>query len=243
MRGFIPIAACVLAAGCANHEVTTAEYDEVARIVGATVALPDGGGVAGSVGDAARLARGELPAGFQIDASSGMATGSHFGLGYTYMVFCADANGTQLAPCGSETATATVLGSWKGAFALDGFAGSVRRQGTWKLTVLPDGSATIAGPSDLVMDATFGSGDVFHATWTEQAALELDMMRAAVAGGTLSASVIADRTLEASHGTQRWSYDITADVTFVSARTATLVLDGTRSYRIDLATGAISAEP
>ncbi len=57
--------------------------------------------------------------------------------------------------------------------------------------------------------------------------------------GSLTSRLVIDRAVDASHGTQRWTDEVAADVTFTGV-TAKLVLDGTYAYRIDLATGAVS---
>lgn len=237
------VSACLVAAGCASNDIGSTEYDEIAQLVASSVATPDGGGIAGGAADAARLARGEMPPGFAMDPQTGMATGSHHGISCVYMVFCTDAQGTHMDRCGPAAATATVVGAWQGTLALDTFAGVIDRQATWTLTDMASGRATLAGQSQLVYDVTFAPGFVHaHAAATEDAALAVDLATGAVTSGTLSSQLRVHRTVDASHGQQIWDHDIGAEVTFAGAGTATLVLDGTRTYTIDLATGAVSAD-
>ena len=235
------VSACLVAAGCSSNDIGKSEYDEIAQLVASSVTTPDGGGIAGGAADAARLARGEMPPGFAMDPQTGMATGSHHGISCVYMVFCLDAHGMHMDRCGPDAETATVVAGWQGTLALDMFAGAISRQATWTLTGMASGHAVLTGQSQLVYDVTFTPGFVHdHATATEDAALDIDAATGAIAGGTLGSQLSARRTVDASHGQQIWDHDIGAEVTFGGAGTATLVLDGTRTYTIDLETGAVS---
>ena len=235
------VSACLVAAGCTSNEIASSEYDEIAQLVASSVATPDGGGIAGGAADAARLARGEMPAGFAMDPQTGMATGSHHGISCVYMVFCVDAQGMHMDRCGPAAETATIVAAWQGTLALDTFAGVISRQATWTLTGMGSGRATLAGQSQLVYDVTFTPGTVHdRATATEDAALAVDPETGVIAGGTLASQIRAHRTVDASHGQQLWDHELGAEVTFSGTGTATLVLDGTRTYTIDLATGSAS---
>src|SRR5512146_3396539 len=128
----------VVLAGCASHDISDTEYDEIARMIGTTVTMPDRGGDAGAAADSALLAFGELPAGL-VDRG-GMATGTRAGLDVIYMPSCADAAGAQLPRCGPGAATATVIGDWAGGFALGDLSGTVHRNGIWRLDGMASGA-------------------------------------------------------------------------------------------------------
>ena len=236
------LCAGLAAAGCASHEVTSVEYDEIAQIAAASIATPDGGGDAGAFADAAMLARGDMPEGFAIDARTGMATGYHDGLGYVYMVFCKDAAGAPLDRCGPAAATATVIGAWHGTLAMGELGGTVQRDGTWTMTGLAHRPAKISGGSHLVFDVDLTTGVHYHAELAESLAALLDMDAASPMGGTVTTQIVADRS-PVRAVMQNSSFTVDAEATFLSGRQAFLVLDQVHGYRIDLVTGAVTPAP
>lgn len=237
------VAACVLVTGCASQEVTSAEYDEIAQITGITIATPGGGGDVGAAADSARLARGAMPAGFSIDAQTGMAVGMHGQVPYMYMVFCSDAQGAHMDHCGPGAVTSTIIAAWQGNIVQNGFAGSIERQGTWTMTMagmMGGEAATIAGESTFAVDVVASTGFVHHhMTSTERVDLRVDAISGSIASGTISSRFDGTRSDDGMHGMQSWDYGGEAEATFGEMAQASLVVAG-RVYLVDLTTGAVS---
>lgn len=219
----------VLLAGCATQTIGNTEYDEIARMVGATITMPESGGDVGAAADSALLAFGEMPAGM-VDRG-GMAIGTRAGLKVVYMAWCTDATGASLSRCGPSAGTATLIGEWTGALALGDFSGTIARDGTWTMTGMASGTAMLAGAAEFEIDGSFVSTSAsYRLSVKETAVLQVDMAMDAVVGGMVASTVTADREIDSGHGVQNWHYDVDAQVTFPDRTHAILVLDGARTY-------------
>ena len=218
-----------LLAGCTTQAIGNTEYDEIARMVGTTITMPESGGDVGAAADTALLALGEMPAGM-VDRG-GMAIGTRAGLDVVYMAWCTDALGAQLQRCGPTAATATVIGQWTGDLALGDLSGTIARGGQWTLTGIASGAAMLIGTANFEIDASFAATSAnYHLTVTETTALQVDMAMDAVVGGMVASTVAADREVDTGHGAQSWHYDVDAQVTFPDRTHAILVLDGAHTY-------------
>src|SRR5215204_2406373 len=92
----------LLIAGCGEPVPEQVEYDDVARMVGATIATGDGGATMGAVNDSMMLAFGSMPWGFTNDG--GAISGDHGSLAHQYvMVLCRDRQNQILKPCTQMT--------------------------------------------------------------------------------------------------------------------------------------------
>ena len=205
--------AALACTGCASESIDLSEYDDVARVVAATIATPDRGGDVGAASDTATLALGEIPAGF---VDQGMVTGTHFGIDVVYMPFRAGA-------------ATTVIGQWSGDLPMTRWSGTVARNGTWTLV---DGALT--GTSEIELDATF-SHMTYHISIAETVALAIDMTGRSITGGAIRSVVTAKHEIDASHGIQTFADVIDAHVTFDHG--IWLVLDDAHRYMIDPETG------
>ncbi len=237
----VPAQACVVVAlcACASKGTTVAEYDEIAQIVGASIATPEQGGLVGAFADTAMLARGGMPAG--LTDASGIITGDRYGVTYRYMIWCRDAAGAMLDACGDTAATANVVADGAGTLHMAGFDATVDRRGTWNLMDVASASSALAGGDSLTLDAAF-PGSTYHVTTNEDLQLVLAMGSGAVASGTVAATLAVSHTSQDMHGSASWTFTVRSRVVF-DAKGATLVLDDARGYLIDLATGAVSRAP
>lgn len=220
--------ALATAFACACGSADTIEPDQVARIVGATIATPDGGGTFGAFGDALALARGRVPAG--LVGVDGRYTGPRGDVEHTYaMMACRDASGTTLPACGSTTDDATVMAAWTGRLARGDLALHVERHGMWTITNLQTWMPILDGNGDLAIAATFaGEPAPYELIVVEDAHM---IVPTQMTSGTIHLELaIARGEAEAAFG---------ADVLFdAMALDARLVLEGT-AYRIDLVTGDV----
>jgi hypothetical protein len=211
---------------CGDPEPSAIEYDEVAQIVGAMVATPDGGATVGAIADSLVLARGGMPEGFTY--GGGMISGSHGALEHRYMMIQCRDRQDQLQPaCTTETNLATVVASWSGTLHQPGVDIRSNRQGMWTLSNLAISMPSITGSSQLQSEATFPSGERYEVT--------ADATEAMLAPSHTMAGTI-QLALDVVRGPMQ--QQIAANLVF-EGEAAALRLDGAHAYRIDLATGRV----
>ncbi len=230
---------------------TTADYEDTAQTISASIVS---GGSSGSgdlvaMADATSIALGRLPLGFLL-GSDGRVHGNRLGVDNSFMITCKDAAGTVLATCDSTTDSATVSLKQSGNLQTPSLTSSVDREVNWTITGLQSATATFNGDSSFSLDTTLQS--VFHqgitSTLTFDAtaayqAITIATQERQITGGSASFEVKAHRTVTGtamgSNDIDK-SFDVHADVTFHADHTATLVLDGTHTFTIDLTTGKIT---
>ncbi len=223
-----------------DHTATQDELDDVAQQMASTTAPGGGGGEVGSMSDSMTLALGGSLPGFTL-AGSGMLTGTHGGLTYSYGITCKDASGATLPACSSLTNSADVDLMWSGTLALPNFTASVTRNGNWSLIGLQTSQATISGNGSFTFDASVTS--IFRAS-TSTYHLSYDAMYDAVLIDTATKLAVGGDvkyTIDGQHttGGATSQFSIDADLAFHADGTATLTLDGSHEYTLDLSTGVV----
>lgn len=220
----------LLIAGCGDPVPEQVEYDDVARLVGATIATSDGGATLGAVNDSILLAFGGMPAGFTYE--NGMAYGDHGALAHQYlMIQCRDREGRLLKPCNQLTNMATLIAAWSGSLDQPEIDLRSNRQGMWTLANLQTWVPTITGSSTLQSEGTV-SGRAYELTATETESM---VAPTAMMGGTIHFELAITRVAAEPIDTT-----MAADIVFDAAmRSASLTLDGEYPYRVDLATGIV----
>jgi hypothetical protein len=221
------------------------DYDDVAQAVGSVVATTGGGGEVGSLADSVDLAVGVVPLGIAVDASGEFA-GSRLGLDYDYQLSCKDAAGAALSACGLTTNTANVKVDWSGDLGLPNFSAAVTRQGDWSLSGVQTDTVQFAGDGTFSFDAKFTS--IFrpasveyrldYAATYDGVTMQRSLHR--VVGGAIHYSITAERMAASDQKTAEATFDMAADLSFSSAGTATLVLDGSHRYTLDTGSGAVA---
>jgi len=244
---------------------TSADYDDTAQAIASSTvtgrnAGGGGGGGGGDTGagdviamrDAMNLAFGRLPIGFALHGD-GRFHCNRMGVDNSLTVTCKDAAGATLAKCDKTTDSATVDIAWTGKLETPNFTATVDRQGSWTITGLQSDTATFNGDSSFSLDSSFTSmfrpGETGSATFSNTASYDAITIATAdreITGGSATFEVKAHRTVTGSpmgkHDVDK-SFDVTAVLTFNADHTATLVLDGTRTFTIDLETGKVTRPP
>ena len=222
---------------------TEEDYDDVSQSLGVAVASSNNGGEVGSFSDAVAIAVGLPPLDLQVKASGEFA-GSRAGLSYDYSGACRDAQEQSLDACGVATDDASVRVSWSGDLALPNFSARVQRNGQWQLANLKSGTAEFNGTSDFAFDAQFQSSFRNVARhWNldyraDYAAVRVQILPRQIVGGSIRYALTADRQASSDGGQSAARFAMTADISF-AAGGATLVLDGSHAYAVDLTTGAV----
>jgi hypothetical protein len=243
-------------AACTSSQPTTpatsADYDDAAQTIAASTATTSGSSVgAGEVlamADSVSIALGRLPLGFLRDRD-GRIHGSRMGVDHAFTISCKDAAGAALAQCDKTTDSATIDVKFSGNLMTPSLTASIDREGTWTITGLQSDTATLNGSSSSSLDTTLTS--IFHqgvtSSFTLDATASYDAITIAtqdrqVTGGSATFDLKTHRTVT---GTAMGSHDVDKTVeihavlTFNGDHTATLVLDGTHTFTIDLSTGRV----
>ena len=249
------IAACTSSSSSQTSPATTADYEDAAQTIASSTVMGGSGGAIGGgdiivFADALSLARGHLPLGFlRIDDHH--FHGNLMGVDHAITITCKDAAGAAQQACNSTTDSATITLKQTGSLDTPNFMASIDREGNFTITGLQSATATFDGDSSFSFDTTLHS--VFHpgvtSTFMFDATASYKAITIATAdhqitGGSASFEVKAHRTVTGTgSGSQNHdvdkSFDVHADITFNADHTATLVLDGTHTFTIDLTTGKI----
>ncbi len=242
----ITLGLATAACSSSSKQPTPEQYDDTAQAIASTTATGSGGGDVASMADSASLALGAVPAGFALQGD-GHIQGSRAGVDYSYAITCKNLAGAALTACDHTTDQATVEVSWSGNLTSPNLDASVSRDGTWTVTGLQTDTATFSGDSNFSFDATVRS--IFRpgvtATYSFDAnasynAVKISTQQRQVIDGSASFDLTAHSTVTgAGSGNADASFDVHAQITFHADHTASLVLDGSRHYSIDLTTGVV----
>lgn len=229
-----------------DQELTQEEYDDIAMGLGALVATPGGGGEAGSMSDAAATASSNSLAGVApAEGASSTEIIVRAGLEYEYRVDCFDIADVLLDTCSELTDRADVSVSWSGELDTPNYEGSIVRTGEWSLSGLTTATATLEGTGSFDVSSSFMA--IYRPVVRElelsydavYEGVQIDTAEDTVVGGTIHYSVQGSRFVERGDNTRSVDFSVDAEVTFSADGVATLVIDRTRSYEIDLSTGVV----
>lgn len=229
--------------GCQkSDEPTQQDYNDVATSVGGLVA--GAGGELTSIQDSVGTAQGEIPAGFSA-SGSGQIEGTRGGLTYSYEVTCAGADGATMAACDETTDSASLVVDWSGSYDGDYWQFEISRTGEWSVTGLQSDVAVFTGHGTFDVASTSQSLDgrrqrSFDLSYAASYDIQWDMVAEQVLEGSISYDVHAERHVDGQAVDRDAVFDISAEVTFDGSGTARLVLDGSHSYDIDIATGLVA---
>jgi hypothetical protein len=217
--------------GCASvAEPTDEQSFDVARVVGASLALRPGG-TAYTTEHMTTLAIGALPIGLQRD-DAGLIVGSYNGMTYRYAVWC-ERCGVP-GPCSWQSTRATIVGSWTGVIhrPIDAM---VTSDGLWQVTRMCKdvaGPPVVTGTAATTLSALIGDARYEVSAQISQKLKVRDrfLPPPPAFAGTVAVDVAAT--------TDDGTFDITAEAAFDYDRHGDLTVDGTR-YDLDLATGGV----
>jgi hypothetical protein len=237
---------------------TAADYEDTAQTIASSTVTGDNSGLNfGDVvvfRDALSIVRGRLPFGFVRD-NDNHCHGTHMGVGHDFTVTCKDASGATQTACNSMTDSATVTVKLTGNMMSPNMSFAIDREANFTLTGLQSATATFNGDSSFSLDTSmmsvFRQGVtstlMFDATAAYKA-ITITTADQSITGGSANFEVKARRTVTgtgtgsatgSNHDVDK-SFDVTAALTFNADQTATLVLDGTQTFKIDLKTGKIT---
>ena len=237
-------------AGCPkdNSAMTAEDYDDVAVAMGSLIANSSGGEM-GSVTDSIELSQGS---GSSLKAVTGVSAHEviiRAGLTYEYFVDCLDTAGaTQTACDPATTNSASIAVNWRGDLAVPRYSASITRTGEWTLTGLQTAEAELNGTGSFDLVSHFEAlnrpvtKDLSLSYNAEYSAVKVDLATKLVTSGSITYEIQGSRNVERPLGNRAGEFSLDAEVTFDGAGNATLVLDTSRSYTINLTTGAVAQD-
>lgn len=238
----------VFGVAACGDQPTAEDYDDIATSVGAVLA-DDSGSEVEAAADAVDAAQGALPSGMTRQAG-GHLVGRRGDLEYDYAITCEDAAGQTRAQCeAGVTDRARIEIAWVGQVQTARRTATLERAGDWALTGLTSEVATLDGTGRFDVSSEFAAlrrpvtrtfTFDYDATYT---GVRIRMQDRLPIGGAALYRIHAERTASRRFSDVERVFDVTADVQFGADGHATVVLDGLRTYDVDLATGAVTAEP
>jgi hypothetical protein len=234
--------------GCSDSgssEPTAEQYDDTAQAIASQTATGGGGGDVASMSDSVNIALGTMPLGFAL-SGDGRFEGSRLGVEFSYMITCKNLAGVSLGTCDATTNEASVDVNWSGDLTSPNLDASVTRDGSWKVTGLQTNTATFTGDGEFTFDTTLRS--IFRpgvtATYSFDASASYEAVKITtddrkVVDGSASFDLTARHMVSGTNNDVDATFDVQAEIEFHADHTATLVLDGSRNYSLDLATGVV----
>lgn len=233
----------VFTLGCRKDTVDDETYDDVAVAVGSLVAN-DSGGEVGSMNESVALSGGQEISAFVAAAKRQVVRA---GLSYEYDLTCFDAAGTEQAACDAATTdSADVSVTWSGSLDLPRYDSSINRTGQWSLSGLLGDITSLNGTGTFAIDSSF---EAMYRPVTRTLSLDyqaeydevqIDRANERIVGGTIHYSIEGQRDVQRGERTREGSFSIDAVVTFDGTGVATVTLDGSRTYTVNLGTGAVA---
>ena len=210
------------------------DYDDIAATIGATASM----GELRAMIDVSLLAEGVVPSDLTDLGADGTFThhvrGARGGVTFDYLYHCNDDADVIVASCSGSDNHAHVAVEWAGDASSDTMAmEAIARDGDWtvrdmrvdKPRVGGDGEISFVARSD---DSSYNLS--YTATFDRVRFLPGSDLPAS---GGITFAIAAERTRNDVIRT----FAVNAGIVFAGAPTATLVLDGTHQYTLDLATG------
>lgn len=233
-------------AGCQSGP-TDEDYDDVAASVSALTVGDGSGGDVGAMDDSVAASQGETPEGMTA-SGSGSFEGERLGLEYEYAITCLDSDGDTMSICDATTDSARLTVAWSGELTLPRYSASVSRTGDWTVIGLQEEVAQFDGEGTFDLESEFDA--LFtneHRTANFSWDAEYEAIRFRVADGIpidgeARFAVHLERTRERGARSVEAEFDIDGVLTFDGSGGATLVLDGSRTYEVDVATGTVEEQ-
>ena len=212
------------------------DYDDAATAMASVLQIPADIAVV----DGINMAYGTPPAGF-TNTSTGVWSGTHDAIAYTYTYHCEDVNGIDTYTCGPGTNHIHWEVSANGTAAMAAFAMSEDRLVThWHIRDIDENKPRVedlgrfyitgrvaadATRLQLTVDSTWT-----HVRFAPQPGLPFD--------GAIAATITGHRSRATSSPTDR-DFTMTVAITFTNGP-ATIAIDGTHNYSVDMTTGAVT---
>ena len=210
------------------------DYDDIAATIGATASM----GELRAMIDVSLLAEGVVPSDLTYLGADGTFThharGARGGVTFDYFYHCNDDADVIVASCGGNDNHAHVAVQWAGDASSETMAmEAIAREGDWTVRDMRADKPRVGGDGEISFVARSSDSSYnlsYTATFDRVRFLPGSDMPAS---GGITFAIAAERTRNDVIRT----FAVNAGLVFAGATTATLVLDGTHQYMLDLATG------
>jgi hypothetical protein len=236
LGALLALGAC---SGDAIDTPTQTDYDEVAQSTSPVIVRD-----MASNRTAIQVTRGSLPL-WLVLQGDGTLSGDDGALHWSIALTCFDAQGTVQVACGETTDRADLAIDVDGTLTLGGWDGSLDAHRHWTLSGLTTDTVGASGTTSVQASSTFESMSShvmrsFASDYDGSYDLSIPADDPALARGSIHGMVVADRTGSGPGGDASAHFEVTVDVTLDGSGIATVSLDGTARYRLDLHTGAVT---
>ncbi len=213
------------------------DFDDIATALGDVLAMP----LDVALVDGIHMAYGVPPAGF-ANTATGVWTGAHGTVGYTYTYHCETAAGFDTYTCGAGTDHIHWEVATTGTAAMDTFAMSeVKLSSHWHIRDIGENKPRVEDAGRLLISGRIVADQArlqltLAGTWTT---VRFDPQPTLPTSGTIAFAITGHRSRPSSIPTDR---DLVqnATITFAQGAPATIVLDDAHRYALDLTTGAVT---
>jgi len=213
------------------------DYDDVAAVVGASAYA----GELTAMLDVLQLSTGGVPDGFSVQQGDHfqVATGARSGVSFQYLYHCNDDADVILVTCSGYKnhahVTVNIAGDATGAaMSMEGIA----RDGDWTVRDLGVDKPRVGGDAHMAFTARV-TGDN-PATFDLTYDANFDRVRFSPAGGfPLSGKIDLSIGAERTRGDDHRTFGMIGAIQFAGNSSATITLDASHTYALDLTTGAV----
>jgi hypothetical protein len=239
------LAACGGAGSQPDGTVSDQDYEDVATAVGAIVVSPDNSGDVASLNVSIDISIGLPPPGAILGGKGNYET-SIGGLSYAWDVDCRDAGG-MATYCGPLTDSAEVTSSQSGKIDTLRYDATVDHSTSWKLSKILSAKPVIDGQGTAKVTSSFTTLLGRRSTnfeFTYDARYEqiiIDPTSNMPVQGKIVYSVNATRNASTPRAEKGSTYSVDAEVLFDGTQTASVMIDGKASFKLDLATGDVTS--
>ena len=193
--------------------------------------------------DTTVIAYGGAPTGLTL-VQPGDFAGTRDGVSYSYTFECEDTTGTHVPTCDSTMDHVHMLATADGAVMIDTLAmPEVKQTEHWIEREINLDKPRIEGTGRQLVSAHLATtGTAFKltvdGTYTH---VRFDPMPTLPLSGTVAYAISAQRTRATATPTDR-TFTAMANLTFAAGGQATISLDGTHNYTVDMASGAVTRQ-
>lgn len=243
----ITLSGALVLGGCPkdSDSLSAEDYDDIAVAMGSLVANPSGGDI-GSIEDSLDVTSGTAPQAKAVEGASAEVSFVRNGLTYEYLADCFDADATTPSACSEATTdTAAVAVAWTGNLDLPRYKATITRSGEWTFSDLQSGTTVLNGQGNFDIESSF---EAIYRPVTKELALSyqadyddvtIDQATRQVTSGLVTYEISGSRSVTRGDNTRDGAFSLVAEVEFDGAGNASLLLDGSRSYVINLANGTV----
>lgn len=233
------------ACGETQNDISNEDLDDVAVVTGALIT--DEGGEIQAMTDTIDTASGQPPA-MLSRSGSGSWTGQRGTLDYTYDLDCFDSMGTEQSACDGTTDSAQATLSWEGLIDTQRRYAELSRSGTWTIEGLTTDSVTFSGSGRFLSDSEFQAlvrpvmrsmSMDYRATFDN---VVFDRSVGYPVSGRIQFAIDAARTEARRFRDIQAEFETTAVVEFSAEGSATIVVNGQRSYTVDMRNGEVAVD-